>query len=72
MEKKGGRDENEALVDLLVLLSSIQITYRGVGNEHQTKSSSDKNKLEQLIYPSDKTITGYFLISEVAKSESPM
>lgn len=60
MEKKEGRDVNKALVDLLVLLSNIQITYTGVGNEHQTKVSSDKNKLKQLIYPSDRTITIYF------------
>ena len=71
MEKKEGRDVNKALIDLLVLLSNIQITYTGVGNEHQTKSSSDKNKLEQLIYPSDRTITIYFWAFEVAKSESP-
>lgn len=60
MEKKEGRDVNKALVDLLVLLSNIQITYTGIGNEHQTKVSSDKNKLKQLIYPSDRTITIYF------------
>ena len=60
MEKKEGRDVNKAIVDLLVLLSNIQITYTGVGNEHQTKVSSDKNKLKQLIYPSDRTITIYF------------
>ena len=60
MEKKEGRDVNKALVDLLVLLPNIQITYTGIGNEHQTKVSSDKNKLKQLIYPSDRTITIYF------------
>lgn len=60
MEKKEGRDVNKALVDLLVLLSNIQITYTGVGNEHQTKVSPDKNKLKQLIYPSDRTIAIYF------------